>query len=235
MAKLVQQHRLTLGLIFIGLIIVGAVYLNNLGLDFSMLKMYRMDIEAFIMKNLALGVLIYTGIYTATIALSLPLATPLTILSGFLFGSMLGTAIVAVSATVGATLSVIINRFFFQDAVRSALGSKLKWVNAELEGHGFRDIFILRLTPIVPFSLINLGAAVTHVRVRDFFFATLVGTLPFTFIYVNAGTRIAKIDSASDIVSLPTLMGISLIVFAVSLPMFVRRSGKGQKEEVPTP
>ena len=124
---------------------------------------------------------------------------------------------------VGATLSVIINRFFFQDAVRAALGSKLKWVNAELEGHGLRDIFILRLTPIVPFSLINLGAAVTHVQVRDFFFATFVGTLPFTLVYVNAGTQIARVESPGDIISLPTLIGISLVVIAATLPIFIRR------------
>lgn len=230
------KRRSTLGILFFGAVAVVLWYLQSVGAfpDFSMIKMYRMDVELYLMQNLFTGIVIFSLIYIVAIGLSLPFATPLTILSGFLFGNLLGTGIVSFSATLGATLALILIRFFFYSDFSERFAHRLRWVNNELTGHGFRDIFILRLTPIVPFSLINIGAALTTIKVRDFFFATLLGTVPFTFVYVNAGTQIAKIDSPSDIVSLPVLLGISLLVLVASLPLIIRRRNRLDSDRNPS-
>jgi uncharacterized membrane protein YdjX (TVP38/TMEM64 family) len=225
MAAHFKRHRFVLGLTLVGLVVAALAYLQSRGImiDFEMVKMYRMDIELFIMERLFFGVLIFMFAYIATVGLSLPFATPLTVLSGFLFGTLLGTGIVAISATIGATIAFLLVRFFFRDYVTSKFGTKLRVVNDELRGNGFKDILILRLTPIVPFSLINVAAPLTSICVRDFSLATLFGTLPFTFVYVNAGTQIASVESVGDIVSFPTILGISLIVIAATVPPVIRR------------
>lgn len=228
MAKTLKRHRLVLGLLIVGIVVALFAYLKAQGItiDLAMVQMYRDDLELLLEDHLYLGIAIFSIIYILTVGFSLPFATPLTVLSGFLFGTLLGTGVVAFSATVGATVAFLLVRFFFRDYVTEKFGSKLSVLNDELTGHGFRDILILRLMPIVPFALINVAAPLTNVRVRDFFFATLLGTIPFTFVYVNAGKRIAEVDSVGDIISFPTVLGISLVVFAITLPKFIRRRKK---------
>lgn len=225
MRRTAARKRLILGLGIVGLIIFGVLYLKSRGImiDLEMVKMYRMDIEAFLNSHLLVGVCIFMLTYVCVVGLSLPFATPLTILAGFLFGNILGTAVVSVSATIGATIALVLVRYFFYDFVRERFGNQITRVDKEFTGYGFRDVLVLRLMPIVPFALINAGAGLTRIRVRSFFFATLVGTLPFTFVYVNAGTQIANVQSSADILSLPMITGISLIVFAVAFPGFIRR------------
>lgn len=236
MAAHFKKHRLLFGLIFIAGIILLLTYLHTHGImfDLKMAQMYRMDIEEALMKNMFIGAVLYILIYTTIIAFSLPFATPLTILSGFLFGNIIGTLVVAVAASSGATLSVLINRFFFREFVEYKFGRQLRKLNTELHGNGFRDILLLRLAPVIPFSLINIFAAVTSVRIRDFFFATLIGTLPFTFVYVNAGKELAQLESFSDIISPQVIIGISLIALSVAIPIFIRRRrGGGEQMQLP--
>lgn len=224
----ILKRRSTFGLLFFGALALGLWYLHSIGVfpDFSMIKMYRMDVEAYLMQNLFAGVLIFALVYIAAVGLSIPIATPLTILSGFLFGNILGTGIVAISASVGATIALVLIRFFFYEDFKTRFAHRLEKVNREMTGHGFRDIFILRLTPIVPFALINIGAALTDIKTRSFFLATLIGVVPFTFVYVNAGTQIAMIESPGDIISLPVILGISLLVLVASLPLVIHRRGR---------
>ncbi len=228
MKKLVGENKLIVGLVFLIFVLVLVIYFKYLGIipSFENIKMYRTDVEVYLLQNLISGILIFASIYIVAIALSLPVATPLTILSGFLFESVIGTIIVAFAATIGATLALLIIRFFFRDYTDKKFGNKLDYINSELTGHGFRDVFVLRLTPLVPFSLINISAALTSIKVRSFFLATFFGTIPFTFVYVNAGTQLANIESVSDVVSLPILIGISLLVVVVSLPMIIRRKNR---------
>lgn len=215
-----------LGIIFFAVVVGIVLVLQGKGItpDVHMLTAYREGLEAFLMDNVLLGALLYAAVYVLVVALSLPFATPLTLLAGFLFGNMLGTGLVVVAASIGATAALVLVRFFFFDYVKASFGYRLRRVHEELRGNGFRDILILRLTPIVPFALINLGAALTPVRVSHFCFATVLGTIPFTFIYVNAGTQLATLSSPGDVLSLPFVVGVSLVVFAATLPLLMRRS-----------
>ncbi len=49
-------------------------------------------------------------------------------------------------------------------------------------------VFLVRLSPVFPFNLINYGLSLTAVRFRDYALATWIGMLPVTVLYVYIGT-----------------------------------------------
>ena len=57
-----------------------------------------------------------------------------------------------------------------------------------LSDDGFRIILLLRLSPVVPFSLLNYALGMTRVQTRHYIWATIIGILPGTFLYVYLGT-----------------------------------------------
>ena len=230
-----QTPRYVLGLIFVAAVATLFVYLKMHGMlpSFEMVQEQRMAIEAFLMRDPVLGIGIFACIYIVAIALSLPVATPLTILSGFLFGRVLGTVIVVVSATVGATIIFVLTRFFFHRFFTRKFGDRLEVVNNEFTNHGFFDVLFLRLIPVIPFALINVGTALTSVRLQNYVLGTLLGIIPFTFIYVQAGTQLAHIKRVEDILSFETLLTVSLVVAGAAFVFFInRRRAQSKKQSV---
>lgn len=222
-----------IGLLLLAIAAFSIWYAGMLGYTFDLaaLKGYRESVHVFLMERYVVGVLIFIALYIGVVALSLPIASFLTVLAGFLFGSVSGTAIVAFAATLGTSIAFILNRFFFREFIVAKFEAKLTVINRELTNHGLRDIFIVRLTPIFPFSLVTIAASLTDMRMRDFVIGTFFGILPFTFIYVNAGTQLARVERFSDIISFPAILAISLIVLAVSAPIVIKnmRNGRNAK------
>jgi uncharacterized membrane protein YdjX (TVP38/TMEM64 family) len=51
-----------------------------------------------------------------------------------------------------------------------------------MERSGFLYVLFGRLIPVIPSSLINMGAGVSKIRFRPFLFATLLGKFPIVFL-----------------------------------------------------
>jgi uncharacterized membrane protein YdjX (TVP38/TMEM64 family) len=161
---------------------------------------------------LAIGFLVYAG---AT-ALSVPGGLVLSLTMGFVFGRWVGTTLVVVAATVGATLVFLAARYLFADAARRRLGPFGEKINAGFTDNAFSYLLFLRLVPLFPFFLVNLAPAFTSVPLRTFVLATLVGIIPGSFVYVNLGQALGRIDSLSGLVSRDTLLAFVLLgVFAL--------------------
>lgn len=231
-----RHARIALGLSVVALIVLGALYLSATGLlpTLAEVRAERLTIETFLVEAPVLGVLIYLGVYIVTAMLALPLVALLSVLGGFLFGSVLGTVLVVTAATIGATMIFVLVRYFFRPAAEAWFGPRLQSLDAALTGHGFRDVFLLRLIPLIPFAVINAGMALTGVRLRDYVLATFLGIIPFTFVYVNAGTQLADVQSVEDIVSFPVVGAVSLVVLASLVSLHVKR-GRTKKAATSLP
>ncbi|MDT3668788.1 MAG: FAD-dependent oxidoreductase [Aromatoleum sp.] len=162
----------------------------------------------------------YFAIYVVVTALSLPGATIMTLAGGALFGLVAGTLIVSFASTIGATLAFLVSRFLLHDVVQRRFGDKLKAINDGIARDGAFYLFTLRLVPLFPFFLINLLMGITPIRARTFYWVSQVGMLAGTVVYVNAGTRLAAIDSPAGILSPALLLSFALLgVF----PLIARR------------
>ena len=153
----------------------------------------------------------YFAIYVIVTALSLPGATILTLAGGALFGLLAGTAIVSFASTIGATLAFLVSRFLLHDLVQHRFGDKLKAINDGVARDGAFYLFTLRLVPLFPFFLINLLMGITPIRAGTFYWVSQVGMLAGTIVYVNAGTRLAAIDSPAGILSPALLLSFALL------------------------
>lgn len=112
----------------------------------------------------------------------------LTLAAGALFGIVRGTAYVALGATLGEAGAFLIARHFARRFVarRIAGSPRFSALDAALGREGWRVVLLLRLSPVVPFNLLNYALGITRVSFRDFFIAS-VGILPGTLLYVYYG------------------------------------------------
>lgn len=180
-------------------------------LSLDTVKANRDALVAFAQRHflaaLALAFLVYAG---AT-ALSLPGGLVLSLTMGFVFGRWVGTALVVVAATVGATLVFLAARYLFADAARKRLGALGQRINAGFTDNAFSWLLFLRLVPLFPFFLVNLAPAFTSVPLRTYVLATLIGIVPGTFVYVNLGQALGRIDSLAGLLSRETLLAFGLL------------------------
>jgi uncharacterized membrane protein YdjX (TVP38/TMEM64 family) len=150
-------------------------------------------------------------IYVVVTGLSLPGAGIMTIVGGAIFGFVWGVVIVSFASSAGATTAFLVARFLFRDAIQQRFGDKLKAINEGVERDGAFYLFTLRLIPAFPFFIVNLVMAQTPIRVGTFYWVSQLGMLPFTLVFVNAGTQLARITSLRGILS-PGLLGAFVLL-----------------------
>ncbi|MDH5287370.1 MAG: TVP38/TMEM64 family protein [Betaproteobacteria bacterium] len=186
-------------------------------LSLDAIKANRDALLAFAQDHFVAALAIAFLVYAGATALSLPGGLALSLATGFVFGRWVGTALVVVAATVGATLVFLAARYLFADAARKRLGALGERINAGFTENAFSWLLFLRLVPLFPFFLVNLAAAFTSAPLRTYVLATAIGIIPGTFVYVNLGQALGRIDSLSGLLSRETLLAFGLLgVFALS-------------------
>ena len=207
-------------LIFAGILGLMALALWALaGQDLSLphLRAVLAEVEAWRAGNALAFTLIFFAAYVAAVALSLPIAIWMTLAGGALFGLWLGVAVVSLAATLGATLAFLAARFLLRDWVRARLGQRLARIEQGLARDGAFYLFSLRLIPVVPFFAVNLLMGLTPIPTLTYAAISLIGMLPATLVYVNAGTQLARLDDLSDITSpalLASLVALGIVPWA---------------------
>jgi uncharacterized membrane protein YdjX (TVP38/TMEM64 family) len=141
----------------------------------------------------AVGAILFAlGYVLATVAL-VP-GSLLTMAAGAIFGLGWGTALVLVAATLGASAAFLISRYLVREAVARRLEQDPRFaaIDRAVGREGRRIVFLLRLSPLFPFNLLNYALGLTRVTFRDFVLAS-VGMLPGTLLYVYYGKVIADV------------------------------------------
>ncbi len=150
--------------------------------------------------------LVFFSVYVLATAISIPGAVILTLAAGAMFGLGLGLLIVSFASSIGALLAFLAARYLLRDAIQSRFGKRLAPINEGMKRDGTFYLLTLRLVPVFPFWLINLLSGLTPIGALRFYIVSQLGMLPGTLVYVNAGTRLASIQSPGDILS-PLLLG----------------------------
>ena len=197
---------------------VGAWFGLGLGgyLSLDVLKSEQGRLEAWRSGHPLQAALVFFAVYVAVTGLSLPGATILTLAAGALFGLVWGTVIASFGASIGATIAFLLSRLVLRDWVASRFGERMKRVDEGVRKGGSFYLLTLRLTPVLPFFLINLAMGLTAIGTFTFYWVSQLGMLAGTVVYVNAGTQLANIGSLADIAS-PRLL-LSLLLLA-GLPL----------------
>ncbi|MCK7512122.1 MAG: TVP38/TMEM64 family protein [Desulfobacterales bacterium] len=152
-------------------------------------------------------------LYTAQTALPLPEAAVLTLAGGAIFGAVMGTVWVNIGATAGAFLAFLLARHLLRDWVMKRFGEKLKEFDRGLTENGLSYLLFLRLVPLFPFFLVNLASGMTGLPARTYLLGTMVGILPGSFVYANAGASIASITTLGEIASARVMVSLPFSAF----------------------
>jgi uncharacterized membrane protein YdjX (TVP38/TMEM64 family) len=187
--------------------------------DFEALKAHRAELLAYTQRHYVSMLLGATLLYIVATALSFPAGILLTFAMGLLFGRWVGTAAVVLAASIGATLAFLAARYLFADAARRRMGPRLQRLAKGFERDAFNYILFVRLVPLFPFWLMNLVPAFTPVTARTFFAATAIGILPGTFVFVNLGESLGRIESPRDFVGADTLLALGMLGAMSLLPI----------------
>jgi uncharacterized membrane protein YdjX (TVP38/TMEM64 family) len=206
-------------------VLIGLFFVFDLGrfLTLESLKANRDALRAYYEGHRAATIALFIVIYIIQTALSLPGAAVLSLAGGAVFGVFPGILYVNLGATTGATLAFLVTRYLFRDWVLKRFGARLENMNRELERRGFNYLLFLRLVPVFPFFLINLGAGLTRMPLRTFFLGTLVGIIPGSFVFCNAGASLAAITSLSEIVSFRVLGSFALLGLLALAPALYQK------------
>ena len=143
--------------------------------------------------------------------LALPGASLLMLLAGAGFGAVAGTLLCLTACTVGASLSMLAVRHFLQPVVRRKMGDRLTGFDRRIAADGPAYLFSLRLLPVIPFALVNVAAGMSGMKTWTFAWVSFVGMLAGTFLYVNAGSELARIENAGDLHSPRVLFSLAAL------------------------
>ncbi|KAL2893910.1 hypothetical protein RDABS01_009819 [Bienertia sinuspersici] len=178
------------GTIVAGILLVGVVggfgaagyfYRDQIN---SFLTQFSSFIEGYGPAGYALFVLVYAGLEV----LAIP-AIPLTMSAGLLFGSVTGTVIVSISGTLAASVAFLIARYFARERILKLVEGNKKFlaIDKAIGENGFRIVTLLRLSPLLPFSLGNYLYGLTSVKFVPYVLGSWLGMLPGSWAYVSAG------------------------------------------------
>ena len=195
-----KNRKALLAVFLITFILALGFYASN---RFSLENLYQnqLVLKNYYIQSPILTLALFAVLYIVWAALSLPGATLLTLGAGAMFGFWIGLAIVGVASNIGATLAFLISRFLLRDFFQEKFQPHLVAINQGIEKDGAFYLFALRIIPTFPFFIVNAVMGLSQISTKLFSLVSLVGMLPMTAIYINAGTHLADIKSTSDLLS----------------------------------
>lgn len=185
--------------------------------------------------NPLITALAYMSVYVLAVTFSLPGALWLSLAGGLMFGTWAGGLLIVISATLGASGLFVVARYIAGDSLRAKAGPALEKFEASFNRDAVSYMLILRLLPIFPFFIVNLGAALVGVRYPIFALTTFFGIMPGTFVFASIGNGISVVLRAGkqpdlSVMTSPEIL-LPLIGLAVlSLAPMVWRRFSGDSE-----
>ncbi|KAK3173933.1 hypothetical protein Dsin_033092 [Dipteronia sinensis] len=178
-----------------GTLLAGVLLVGVVGGFATVGYIYKDQINAFLNQfsgfiegNGPAGYALFVAVYAGLEVLAIP-AIPLTMSAGLLFGSFIGTIIVSISGTVAASVAFLIARYFARERILKLVKGNKKFlaIDKAIGENGFRVVTLLRLSPLLPFSLGNYLYGLTSVKFVPYVLGSWLGMLPGTWAYVSAG------------------------------------------------
>jgi len=194
--------------------------------DINFLKNNQQLLNDFKSKNTFL-LLVLFSIFSIIWILLLGFGTPLALFAGFIFGKWTGTLVSVVSFSAGATLLYYLAGFFFKDFIKSKLSKKIeKFINL-FKKNDFLYFTLFRFTGGgMPFAVQNVLPVIFDMKIKKYFFSTLLGLVPGIFIITSLGAGVGNFIGRNDSIIwidlikdpeiyFPILIFVIVFVFAI--------------------
>ena len=173
---------------------------------------------------------IYFFLFSIIWVLLLGFASPVLLLSGFIFGKFIGSIYATLGLTVGATLLYIFANFFFKDFIAEKFSKKFSNLNDNFKKNEFVFFLIYRFVGGIPFFISNILPTIFNVKLRNFFFGSLLGMFPQIFVATSLGAGLGNIiennlelPSFTDLIFSPDIfLPILGFIFLIIIGIIIR-------------
>ncbi|MDB0045553.1 VTT domain-containing protein [Candidatus Pelagibacter sp.] len=118
---------------------------------------------------------------------------PVALLAGFIFGKWLGTIILVLGLSVGATILYIFGNYFLKEVIKEKFLNRFKNLEIKFKKSEFIFLLVYRFVGGIPFAIANVLPCLFNVKIFNFFWSTLIGIVPSTFLIVSIGSGLEKI------------------------------------------
>jgi uncharacterized membrane protein YdjX (TVP38/TMEM64 family) len=112
----------------------------------------------------------------------------LTLTAGAVFGLGKGVLYVFVAAVLGSSAAFLVSRHLARTVIEQRVAGNARFaaIDRAVSAQGRKIVFLLRLSPVFPFNLLNYALGLTNVRFVDYLVAS-IGMIPGTLLYVYYG------------------------------------------------
>ena len=158
--------------------------------------------------------------------------SPIALIGGFIFGKWIGTLVVVIGMSVGATFLYVFGNYFLKDLIREKFLNKYQNLEKKFKESEFYYLLIYRFIGGIPWQLSCILPTIFDVKIKNFFFASLIGIVPQIFLAVSIGSGLEKIidqnievPKIKDVIFSPEIY-IPILAFLslVLLTIFLRKS-----------
>jgi uncharacterized membrane protein YdjX (TVP38/TMEM64 family) len=156
-------------------------------ISLNSLKENQLFLIEYVSSNLLFSAFLYSALYFIIVSLSIPAATIMTLVGGFLFGQIIGTICVVLSASLGGCSIFLSTKLASKNSAKKEHGTWVQKMKSGFSENAFSYMLTLRLIPIFPFVIVNIVAGVLQIPLKTFFFGTLIGIIPGSYIYTSVG------------------------------------------------
>ena len=184
----------------------------------------------------SLGGIVFIGIYIIATLAFLPAAI-LTLGAGVIFGVIWGSLYVFVGATLGAIAAFLVGRYLARGWVKEKISSYKKFTNIDqaVSKEGLKIVFLIRLSPLFPFNLLNYALGLTNVSLKDYSLASF-GMIPGTIMYVYLGYLAGDLalignKNQPDNMIVHWLIQIIGLISTIAVTVYVTKIAKKSLEE----
>ena len=136
----------------------------------------------------AWGFVIFVAVYAVVVVAMLP-GSLVTIAAGIAFGVGWGFVVASLGSTLGAAGAFLIARYLLREKVEAYFEGKPKFaaVDRAVGEQGWKIVALLRLSPVVPFNLLNYFLGLTKVKFWPYLLASWIAMMPGTLLFVYLG------------------------------------------------
>ena len=198
--------------------------------SYELIKTNRETLEVIKSNNIILSSLLF---FLGTIiwVLLLGFGSPIFLVGGFVFGKWLGTLLVVLGLSTGATFLYIIANFFFKDIIKKKFSNRFSNLTEKFKKNEFIFFLIYRFVGGIPFFISNILPTLFNIKIKNFFFGSILGMAPQLFVGVSLGAGISKILDENkeppnffDLILTPDIyLPIVGIIILVLIAIFLRK------------
>ncbi len=212
--------------LLLGVLVVAAGF----GISSLPVDEWVQSLRAWIEELGAVGFLAFGMAYVLAAVLLIPV-WPLSITGGLVFG-LWGFVLVPISATLGASAAFLISRYFARERIQGWLAQRPRYsaVDKAVGEEGWKVVILLRLSPLVPYTLMNYFCGMTQVSFLAYVVATFFGSIPVTAMYVYLGLVGQAVAGGTMGWPQWVLLGVGLLA-TVGVTVLITRKVRPQLDE----